>query len=124
MQAIAYHQYGSPDVLKLEEVEKPAPKDDEVLVKVQAASANPLDWHLMRGEPFLARIEAGLQKPKNPRLGADVAGRVEAVGKDVREFQPGDEVFGDVFEVGLGSFAEYVVVPEKALVLKTHQSIL
>jgi NADPH:quinone reductase-like Zn-dependent oxidoreductase len=118
MKAIVYDNYGSPDVLKLEEVEKPAPKDDEVLVDVHAASANPLDWHLMRGEPFLARLEGGLLKPKNRRLGADLAGRVEAVGRNVKEFQPGDEVFGEVFENGLGGFAEYVAVREDALALK------
>lgn len=118
MQAIVYDTYGSPDVLKLEEVEKPVPQDNEVLVQVHAASANPLDWHLMRGEPFLARLAGGLRKPKNRMLGADVAGRVEAVGANVTEFQPGDAVFGDIFEAGLGAFAEYVAVPERALASK------
>ena len=118
MKAIAFHHYGSPDVLKLDEVEKPTPKDDEVLVKVHSVSANPLDWHIMRGEPFLARLEMGLRKPKISILGADLAGRVEAIGKNVQVFQVGDEVFGDVFESDLGSFAEYVCVPEGALVLK------
>ena len=80
MRAIVYHTYGSPDVLKLEEVQKPVPQDNEVLVNVHAASVNPADWHLLRGTPFLARLANGLLKPKNPRLGADVAGRVEAVG--------------------------------------------
>ncbi len=93
MKAIVYTKYGSPDVLQLKEVEKPTPKDDEVLIKVHTASANPLDWHHMRGAPFLVRLVDGLQKPKNPMLGADIAGRVEAVGRNVKQFQPGDEVF-------------------------------
>ena len=118
MKAIVYHQYGSPDVLKLEEVEKPSPKDNEVLVKVHAASVNAADWHLLRGEPFLLRLDAGLQKPKNTILGADVSGRVEAVGKNVRQFKIGDEVFGDLSGCGWGGFAEYVSVPENALALK------
>ncbi len=118
MKAIVYERYGSPDVLELREIQKPTPKDDEVLIKIHAASANPLDWHFMRGEPFLARLEAGLLKPKNKILGADIAGRVETVGRNVKEFQPGDEVFGEIFENGLGGFAEYVSVPESALALK------
>ena len=96
MKAIVFTQYGSPDVLQFKEVEKPTPRDNEVLIKVYAASANPLDWHSMRGTPFLARLANGLLKPKNPKLGADVAGRVEAVGKNVTQFRVGDEVFGDV----------------------------
>ena len=88
MRAIVYSKYGSPDVLQLQEVEKPAPKDGEILVKIHAASANPLDWHFMRGEPFLARLAGGLRKPKDPRLGADIAGRVEAVGNNVTQFHP------------------------------------
>ena len=96
MKAIVYTKYGSPDVLQLKEVEKPTPKDNEVLVKIHAASANPADWHLMRAEPFLARLANGLLKPKNTRLGADVAGRVEAVGRNVTQFQVGDEVFGEL----------------------------
>ena len=113
MKAIVYTKYGSPDVLKLKEVEKPTPKDDEVLVEVHAASANPADWHLMRGEPFLARLANGLLKPKNPRLGADIAGRVEAVGGNVTQFQVGDDVFGDMPFNALGSFAEYVCAREE-----------
>src|SRR2546422_10555657 len=89
MKAIVYHTYGSPDVLKLEEIEKPTPQDNEVLVHVHAASVNAADWHLMRGTPFLARLVNGLQKPKNTKLGADVAGRVEAVGRNVTQFQGG-----------------------------------
>ena len=118
MKAIVYTKYGPPDVLELKEIEKPTPKDNEVLVKVHAASVNPLDWHLMRGEPFLARIEAGLLKPKNKILGADIAGRVEAVGRNIKQFQPGDDVFGETFENGLGGFAEYVSLRESALALK------
>ena len=114
MKAILFHKYGSPDILKLEEVEKPTPKENQVLVKVQAASANPLDWHRMRAKPFLVRLGEGLLKPKDPRLGVDFAGRVEAVGKDVTAFQPGDEVFG----MATGSFAEYVCTAESNLVHK------
>ena len=95
MTAIVYTKYGSPAVLELKEVDKPSPKDNEVLVKVHAASVNPLDWHFLRGEPFFMRLMgAGLLKPNNKILGADVAGQVEAVGKNVTEFQTGDEVFG------------------------------
>jgi NADPH:quinone reductase-like Zn-dependent oxidoreductase len=115
MKAIVYHKYGSPDVLELQEVEKPTPRDNQLLLKVHAAAVNPLDWHTLRGTPFLVRLTAGLLKPKNKILGADVAGRVEAVGKDVKEFRVGDEVFGGI---GLGAFAEYVCVTEKGLVLK------
>lgn len=118
MKAIVYYTYGSPDVLKLEEIAIPTPKEGEVLIKIHAVSANPLDWHLMRGEPFLARLNAGLLKPKSPMLGADVAGVVEAVGSGVTEFRPGDEVFGDVFGKELGGFAEYVVAPERMVALK------
>jgi len=114
MKAILYFNYGSPDILKLEEVEKPTPKESQVLVKVQAAAANPLDWHSMRGAPFLVRLGGGLLKPKDPRLGADFAGIVEAVGKEVRAFQPGDEVFG----ISTGSFADYVFAAEGNLVHK------
>jgi NADPH:quinone reductase-like Zn-dependent oxidoreductase len=118
MQAIVYTTYGSPDVLQLNDVEKPTPKDNEVLVKVHAASANPLDWHLMRAEPFLARLENGLLKPKNTKLGADVAGRIEAVGRNVTQFHVGDDVFGGMPLNELGGFAEYVCAPEELLALK------
>ncbi len=119
MKAIVYTQYGSPDVLHLAEVEKPAIKEDEVLVKVHAASVNAADWHLLTADIFLVRLMAGgVLKPKNTILGADVAGRVEAVGRNVKQFRPGDEVFGDVFGHGGGSFAEYVAAPESVLVLK------
>jgi NADPH:quinone reductase-like Zn-dependent oxidoreductase len=118
MKAVVYTKYGPPDVLQLTEVEKPAPKDTEVLVKVHTVSANAADWRFMRGAPFFSRLEMGLQKPKYPILGADVAGRVEAVGKGVARLQPGDEVFGDTSLWGFGGFAEYVSVPESAWVLK------
>ena len=87
MKAIIFTEYGSPDVLQLQDVEKPTPKDNEVLIQVHAASVNPADWHIMRGAPFLARLEFGLRKPKISRLGADVAGRVEAIGRNVTQFQ-------------------------------------
>lgn len=119
MKAIVYTEYGPPDVLQLKEVEKPTPKDNEVLIKVHAASANAADWHIMRGEPFLVRLMVGgLLKPKIKILGADIAGQVEAVGRNVKQFQPGDEVFGDISDCGWGGFAEYVCVSEDALVLK------
>jgi NADPH:quinone reductase-like Zn-dependent oxidoreductase len=118
MKAIIYTEYGSPDVLQYKDVERPTPKDNEILVKVHAASVNPADWHTMRAKPFLARLSNGLLKPKNPRLGADLAGRVEAVGKNVTQFQAGDDVFGELPLDGLGTFAEYVCSIEDALVLK------
>jgi NADPH:quinone reductase-like Zn-dependent oxidoreductase len=118
MQAIVYHNYGSPDVLKLEEVQKPVPQDNEVLVKVVAASAAAGDWHLLRADPFLIRFMYGLLTPKYKILGSDVAGRVEAVGRNVKQFQPGDEVFGDLSLNGFGAFAEYVAAPETAFALK------
>jgi NADPH:quinone reductase-like Zn-dependent oxidoreductase len=114
MRAIVYAEYGPPDVLQLTEVATPAPKDDEVLIRMRAASVNPLDWHYMRGTPFVLRLAAGLRKPKVTRLGADLAGQVDAVGKHVTQFQPGDEVFG----VCKGAFAEYVCASESAVVLK------
>ncbi len=118
MKAIVYTKYGQPDVLKLEEVEKPAPKDNEVFVKVHAASVNDWDWGLLRGTPFVNRLPFGLLKPKNKILGGDIAGRVEEVGSKVKQFQPGDEVFGDLCECGWGGFAEYVCARENALALK------
>ncbi|MCC6398601.1 MAG: NAD(P)-dependent alcohol dehydrogenase [Bacteroidetes bacterium] len=119
MRAIVYTKYGSPDVLQLKDVEKPTPKDDEILVKVHAASVNAYDWHFLTADIFLIRVmTGGLFKPKNTRLGADVAGRVEAVGRNARQFQPGDEVFGDMAGHGNGSFAEYVSAPESVFALK------
>src|ERR1700737_2562209 len=113
MRAIVYRRYGSPDVLAYEEIEKPTPGDDEVLIKVRAASINPFDRHIMRGRPFLLRIAFGLRKPKT-RPGRDVAGQVEAVGRKVTQFKPGDEVFGAC----MGSLAEYGCTRESALVTK------
>jgi len=118
MKAIVYTRYGPPDVLQIKEVETPSPKEDEVLVEVHAASVNYADWSFVRGKPFLVRlIGAGLLKPKNRTLGADMAGRVEAVGRNVEQLQPGDEVFGDLADSGFGAFAEYVSAPEHALAL-------
>ena len=117
MKAIVYHDYGSPDVLQLQEIEKPVAADNEVLIKVRAASVNPLDWHFMRGTPYIVRIVmTGLSKPKNPRLGVDVAGQVEAVGRNVTHFKPGDEVFGTC----RGAFAEYVCTSQSNLVIKPN----
>jgi NADPH:quinone reductase-like Zn-dependent oxidoreductase len=118
MKAIVYTTYGPPEVLQLKEIGIPTPKEDEVLVKVHAASVNAADWHLLTADIFLVRLMMGLRKPRKAILGADIAGRVEAVGRSVQQFRPGDEVFGDVFERGSGGFAEYVVVPESALALK------
>jgi NADPH:quinone reductase-like Zn-dependent oxidoreductase len=119
MQAIVQTEYGSPDVLSLQEVDKPLVPANGVLVQVRAASINAGDWHLMRGDPFLSRLMfGGILKPKFKTLGMDVAGRVEAVGKDVTQFQVGDEVFGDLSECGFGAFAEYACGTEAALSLK------
>ena len=118
MKAMIYTQYGSPDVLQLKEIAKPTPKADEVLIKVEAAANNAADWHLLRGDPFLLRLAYGLRAPKKTILGADVAGRVEAVGSQVTQFKPGDEVFGDVSGGGFGAFAEYVCAKETMLVRK------
>ncbi len=115
MKAIVYYNYGPPDVLQLEEIEKPVPNDNQVLVKVRAVSVNPYDWHFMEGVPYIARLLAfGPLKPKSPRLGVDFSGTVEAVGKNVTQFKPGDEVFGGK----VGAWAEYVVIAEKFLVTK------
>jgi len=118
MKAVIYTKYGTPDVLQLKEVEKPTPGDDEVLVKVHAASVNDWDWGLLQGKPFINRLLFGLLKPKVQVLGCDIAGKIEAVGRNVKQFQPGDEVLGDISECGFGAFAEYVCVPENALVSK------
>jgi NADPH:quinone reductase-like Zn-dependent oxidoreductase len=115
MKAIVYHRYGSPDVLELQEIDKPVVNDDDVLVRVRAASANPADWHHMRGVPYIMRPQSGLGKPRTSVLGHDIAGHVEAVGKDATRFRPGDEVFGDVER---GGFAEYTCVSEALLGLK------
>jgi NADPH:quinone reductase-like Zn-dependent oxidoreductase len=121
VKAIVYTKYGPPDVLELKEVEKPIPKDNEVLVKVHAASVNDWDWGLLRGKPFVNRLLFGLLKPKIKILGADIAGRVEAVGRNVKQFQPGDEVFGDISGCGFGGFAEYVCARENVLALKSDK---
>lgn len=115
MKAITYTNYGPPDVLEIKEVEKPTPRDNEVLVKVHAASVNAADWHSLSADIFLVRVMgSGLRKPKDPRLGIDIAGRVEAVGSSVTQFKPGDEVYGGAD----GSFAEYATAREDRLVLK------
>jgi len=114
MKAAVYRRYGSPNVIQINEVEKPVPNDNQVLIEVRAASVNPYDWHFMRGTPYLVRIIAGLRKPKDTRLGVDVAGQVEAVGMNVTQFKPGDKVFGSC----RGAFAEYACASESAVVLK------
>jgi NADPH:quinone reductase-like Zn-dependent oxidoreductase len=134
MKAIAYHNYGSPDVLQCEDLEKPIPRGDEVLIKVRAASVNPMDRGELKGVPYILRIMFGLRKPEvtQPgRPGVDVAGLVEAVGRNVTQFKPGDEVFGmcinnpqqsgvRVWVHYQGSFAEYACAPESTLVLKPN----
>lgn len=115
MKAIVYRCYGSPAVLEFEDIEKPIAADNEVLVKIHAAGVNPLDWHYMRGSPYIMRLQAGLGAPQSIRMGADFAGTVEAVGKNVTRFKPGDEVFGGRD----GAFAQYVTIKEdRAIVLK------
>ncbi|MGB9029492.1 MAG: NAD(P)-dependent alcohol dehydrogenase [Acidobacteriaceae bacterium] len=114
MQAIVYHHYGPPTVLRCEEIEKPTPRDNEVLIKVRAASVNPLDWHFMRGKPYLLRLMTGLGTPRLPQLGVDVAGEVEEAGRNVTQFKPGDEVFGGC----RSAFAEYACTPESKLVAR------
>ena len=115
MKAAVYRSYGPPEVLKIEEIEKPTPKEDEVLIKIHAASVNAYDWHFLTADIFLIRLMGGgVLKPKYTRLGADIAGRIEAVGRNVKQFQPDDEVFGMV----KGGFAEYACAPENALALK------
>lgn len=114
MKAIVHHRYGTPDVLALEDVDRPVAGDDQVLVRVTAASLNALDWHFTTGTPYLMRLTSGLRAPKRQTLGVDVAGTVEAVGANVTTFQPGDEVFG----IGSGSCAEYVVVSAMRIVHK------
>lgn len=118
MKAMVYTQYGPPDVLQLKEVEKPTPQANEVLIKIHAASVNAADWHVLKADPFIARFDAGLFKPKFPILGADIAGVVESIGTAVTQFKPGDEVYADLSHCGWGGFAEYVAVPENVLALK------
>src|SRR5205809_3079323 len=120
MKAIVYRTYGPPDVLRCEEIEKPAAKDNEALIRVRAASANPLDWHFMRGEPYFIRLMTGRGRPKATHLGVDVAGQVEAVGAKVIQFKPGDEVFGTC----KGAFAEYACASESELARKPNNTTL
>jgi NADPH:quinone reductase-like Zn-dependent oxidoreductase len=115
MKAIVQDEYGPPEVMELRELEMPAAKDDEVLIRVHAASANPADWHFMRGVPYIMRPQSGLRKPKAGVLGRDVAGQVEAVGRDVSRLRPGHEVFANAEN---GGFAEYVCVSEGSVELK------
>ena len=118
MKAIIYTEYGSPEVLRLLEVEKPVPRENEVLVKIHAAAITAGDVIVLKGEPFVTRLATGLLEPKNSIPGKEVAGRVEAVGPNVTQFQPGDEVFGDLSVASWGAYAEYVAVPESAIALK------
>ncbi len=118
MKAIIHTTYGSLDVLRLVEMERPTPAAEKVLIRIHAASVNAYDWHLLRADPFLVRLSMGFFRPKNPMLGADVAGRVEAVGEHVTQFKPGDEVYGDLAACGSGGFAEYVAAPEKYVARK------
>jgi NADPH:quinone reductase-like Zn-dependent oxidoreductase len=118
MKAIAFTKYGSPDFLKIKEIETPTPNDEEVLIKVHAASINSWDYELLRGKPFANRAIFGLLKPKIKTLGADIAGRIVAIGKNIRKFSPGDEVLGDLSRDGWGGFAEYVCISENSLASK------
>jgi NADPH:quinone reductase-like Zn-dependent oxidoreductase len=113
MKAIVYRCYGAPDVLKVENIEKPVPAATQVLVKVHAASVNPYDWHYMRGKPYFMRVESGVGAPTETRFGVDYAGTVDAVGPEVKTFKPGDEVFG----ARTGAFAEYVIVREERMIV-------
>jgi NADPH:quinone reductase-like Zn-dependent oxidoreductase len=119
MKAVVYHNYGSPDVLRLEEMQDPVPGDDEVMVKIHAVSINSWDWDMLTGRPYEYRLFGGLSRPKSNRLhGCDIAGEVAAVGNKVTHFQIGDEVFGDLSEGGWGAFAEYTCARENRLILK------
>lgn len=118
MKAVVYENYGSPEVLKLSDVERPSPGSNEVLLKVRAASVNSWDWDLLRGKPLLVRLDGGIGKPRINILGADVAGVVESIGDNVKRVKPGDAVFGDLCESGWGSFAEFVCAHENSLTLK------
>lgn len=118
MKAALFTQYGPPEVLQIQEVARPVPADGEVLIKVRAASVNDWDWGMVSGTPFYMRLFGGLRTPKATIPGVDVAGTVEAVGKNVQSLQPGDDVYGDLSESGFGAFAEYVCAPTKALTPK------
>ena len=117
MKAIVWPKFGPPEVLQFKEVDKLTPNDDEVQVKIHAASLNGVDFEFLRGS-WAGRLTVGLLKPKNKILGSDVSGRVEAVGRNVKQFQPGDEIMGDLLSHGIGAFAEFVCVPENAIMLK------
>src|SRR5687767_9294439 len=114
MRAFVRDRYGPPDVLEMREIDKPVVRDGDVLVRVRASSLNQGDLDYLYGRPFLTRMGIGLPKPRQPGLGFDVAGQVETVGRDVRRFRPGDEVFGDMTQFGHGAFAEYARAPERA----------
>lgn len=118
MKAIVHSKYGPPETLELKEVEKPTVGDDDLLVKVHATAVNAYDWHILRADPLMARLEVGLFKPQKTRLGVDIAGVVEAAGKNVRKFHAGDAVFADISASGGGGFAEYVSIPEKYMACK------
>jgi NADPH:quinone reductase-like Zn-dependent oxidoreductase len=118
MKAIVRANYGPPDVLELKDLGKPEPGDDGVLVRVNATSVNPADWHILWGDPYVSRLQLGLRKPKDRVLGCDVAGRVEMVGNDVRMLRLGDEVFGSPFMHGFGAFAEHLRISENLLAQK------
>jgi NADPH:quinone reductase-like Zn-dependent oxidoreductase len=118
MKAAVYHRYGPPEVIAIEDVEKPTPKGGEVLIRVRAAALNPLDWHIVRGKPYIMRLMGGWRAPRATRLGVDVAGEVEATGAGVTAFKPGDAVFGDVFGPVRGAFAEYVCATQTKVVAK------
>ena len=119
MRAIVYHNYGSPDVLRLEDIQKPVPGDDEILVKVHAVSINSWEWDMLTGKPFEYRFLSGLLKPKSTNIhGCDISGQIEAVGKKAKQFKVGDKVFGDLSEGGWGAFAEYTCACENEFILK------
>lgn len=119
MKAVVYKKYGPPiEVLKYTEIDKPVPKDNEVLIKVHASSLNKADYLTTKGKPFLIRMMMGFFKPKNIIPGIDIAGTIESVGKNITRFKPGDEIYGDIYESGLGAFAEYVCAKEDSLALK------
>jgi len=119
IKAIMHRCYGSPDVMTFEDIVKPTPTDDEILVKVHAAAVNPLDWHTLRGSPYIMRLDSGFGAPKNLRLGVDFSGTVEAVGKNVLHYKPGDEVFGG----RTGAFAEYVVVNKNGAIVQKPANV-
>jgi NADPH:quinone reductase-like Zn-dependent oxidoreductase len=118
MKAFILEKYGPPEMLRMAEVEKPAPAADEALVRVLAVSVNPADWRSMRAKPFFSRTTLGLLRPKHRILGVDIAGRVEAVGSGLTQFKPGDEVYANLLDHGSGGFAEYVSVPVEVMSLK------